>query len=78
VTETDELQPPDGSWITVRPISPEDRQRLAQGFEGWSQESRYSRFLAPKKRLAPAELAFLSEVDQREGARSRLRKPVGP
>jgi RimJ/RimL family protein N-acetyltransferase len=49
----------------IRPIGPEDRERLAAFFDGLSEESRRRRFLAPKKTLSGAELKFLTDVDHR-------------
>jgi GNAT superfamily N-acetyltransferase len=52
--------------LPVRPIAPEDKQALAEGFERLSDESRYRRFLAPHGRLSDAELRFFTEVDHHD------------
>ena len=56
----------DGAEIALRPIRPEDKALLMGSFERLSEESRYRRFLSPKNRLTPDELAFLTEVDHRD------------
>ncbi len=54
----------DGTPVLLRLIAPEDKELLRSGFERWSPESRYARFLVPKQRLTDDELAYLTEVDQ--------------
>jgi protein lysine acetyltransferase len=53
----------DGTKALIRPIEPGDRQRLKEGFDSSSEESRYHRFLAPQPRLSSSQLAFLTAVD---------------
>lgn len=53
----------DGSKAYLRPIHPEDRELLLEGFERLSPESRYTRFLAPKSTLTDRELDYLTNVD---------------
>jgi RimJ/RimL family protein N-acetyltransferase len=55
-----------GDEVTVRPIRPDDKPLLQAGLAALSAESAYRRFLAPKKRLTPAELKYLTEVDFRD------------
>lgn len=52
----------DGTQVLLRPIIPDDKQRLIAAFERLSPESRYRRFMAPFK-LTPSALAYLTEVD---------------
>ncbi len=57
---------PDGTMVTVRGITPDDREELRRGFVGLSPESRYFRFLhlgasAPTEDL----LTYLTAVDQK-------------
>jgi acetyltransferase len=48
----------------VRPVEPEDRALLLDAFERrFGAESRYGRFMAPKKRLSPTELDYFTDVD---------------
>jgi RimJ/RimL family protein N-acetyltransferase len=53
----------DGSAVLVRPILPEDRDRLREGFHRLSPEARYQRFLATVSDLSDAQLRHLTEVD---------------
>jgi GNAT superfamily N-acetyltransferase len=56
----------DGTRVLVRPIEPDDKARLLEGFEHLSDESRYRRFLAPMPELSEATLRYLTEVDHRD------------
>jgi acetyltransferase len=53
----------DGLAITVRPIRPDDKERLAAGHQLMSAETQRLRYLMPKPRLTAAELRYLTEVD---------------
>jgi RimJ/RimL family protein N-acetyltransferase len=53
----------DGSVVVVRPVRPEDRELFVAGFERMSEESRYRRFMAHKKRLSDRELDFFTRLD---------------
>lgn len=57
---------PDGTEITIRPIGPEDRAALAEGFEKLSPESRYRRFFSPVSTLGDRELDYLTQVDHHD------------
>jgi GNAT superfamily N-acetyltransferase len=52
--------------IQIRPIRPQDKAALAEGFARLGDESRYRRFLAPRGRLTSAELRYLTEVDHHD------------
>jgi RimJ/RimL family protein N-acetyltransferase len=52
--------------LLIRPISPEDKQLLLEGFERLSKRSRYQRFLSPQERLSERELRYFSEVDHHD------------
>jgi GNAT superfamily N-acetyltransferase len=54
----------DGTSVVLRLVIPGDTEPLRRGFERWSPQSRYARFLAPKQRLSDAELQYLCEIDQ--------------
>jgi RimJ/RimL family protein N-acetyltransferase len=56
----------DGSEVVVRPIEPGDKEKLVEGFERLSPESRYRRFLTPMNRLTPRMLRHLTEVDHHD------------
>jgi RimJ/RimL family protein N-acetyltransferase len=53
----------DGTLITIRPILPEDRQQLAEGFARLEDRSRYLRFHTSMRTLTPRQLSYLTEVD---------------
>jgi nucleotide-binding universal stress UspA family protein/RimJ/RimL family protein N-acetyltransferase len=57
---------PDGSRITIRPIGPEDRQGLADGFARLSPETRYRRFFSPVPELRERDLDYLTQIDHRD------------
>jgi RimJ/RimL family protein N-acetyltransferase len=52
-----------GDEVLVRPIRPDDRERLRDAFDRLGERSRYARFLAPKTALTAAELTYLTDVD---------------
>jgi GNAT superfamily N-acetyltransferase len=54
------------STIEIRPIGPDDKHALLDGFERLSDRSRYRRFLAPQGRLSEAELRYFTEVDHHD------------
>jgi RimJ/RimL family protein N-acetyltransferase len=56
----------DGSEVLIRPVRAADAPLLADGFSRLGTNSRWMRFLGPKKRLSPAELRYLTEVDHRD------------
>ncbi len=62
----DRLTLPDGGEVIVRPVEPEDRALLLDGFERFGEQSRYQRFMGPKKGLSPTELEYFTEVDHAE------------
>ena len=53
----------DGTRLRLRPLGPDDRDGVAALFARLSPESRYRRFLSPKRELTPRELAYLTDVD---------------
>jgi acetyltransferase len=55
----------DGSQITIRPITPDDREELRIGFEQASAQTRYLRFLSAVGELTDEMLTYLTSVDQR-------------
>ena len=56
----------DGRPVALRPVVPEDRDRLAEGFEELSRESRRLRFLGSVSTLNEAQLRYLTEVDHHD------------
>ena len=53
----------DGATVLLRPIEPDDKQRLVDAFHRLSPESRYRRFFGVAPELSPAIVAYLTEVD---------------
>lgn len=53
----------DGSRTWLRPIRPEDAERLREGLKLLSTRSRYMRFHTPLRRLTAAQLRYLTQVD---------------
>ena len=53
----------DGTDVTIRPILPDDGQRLQIAYASLSDESKYRRFHAAKPRLTRADTAYLVNVD---------------
>jgi GNAT superfamily N-acetyltransferase len=53
----------DGVELVIRPVRPDDKRLLAEGFERLSPESRYRRFFRPLDRLSERDLAYLTEID---------------
>ena len=56
----------DGSRVLVRPVRPDDRELLLDGFERLGPESRYQRFLAPMAALTEEDITYLTEVDHHD------------
>jgi RimJ/RimL family protein N-acetyltransferase len=54
----------DGTKVLVRPLQPEDKKDLLQGFGKLSIGSRRFRFLSPIRKLSAYQLKSLIEVDQ--------------
>ena len=63
---TVEVELRDESWVGIRPIRPDDKEALLEGFERLSEESRYKRFLTPMETLTSSQLAYLTEVDHHD------------
>lgn len=61
-----ELTLRDGSRIVVRPVEPDDRDALAEGFRRLSPESRYRRFFSPISELSSRHLEYLTHVDHHD------------
>ena len=56
----------DGTEVLLRPVMPEDRERIQKGMAVLSPGSRYFRFLTSAAQLSDQQLRYFSEVDQRE------------
>lgn len=53
----------DGTHVLIRPLLPEDKQRLEEGFSRLSPESRYMRFMTAMETLPDAYVRYLTEID---------------
>ena len=53
----------DGAEVLVRAVRPEDKPLFVAGWSHLSDESVYTRFLAPRDSLSVNELAFFTEID---------------
>jgi RimJ/RimL family protein N-acetyltransferase len=53
----------DGRRVAIRPIGPDDHERLRASHARLSPESRYRRFLATKPELTSADARYLVEID---------------
>jgi len=53
----------DGTTILLRPIVPDDKQKLLEGFHRMSPESRYFRFMTSTDELTDDQLRYLTEID---------------
>jgi nucleotide-binding universal stress UspA family protein/GNAT superfamily N-acetyltransferase len=56
----------DGSHVTIRPVEPDDRRAIEEGFERLSPESRYRRFFGPMPQLSSRHLDYLTNVDHHD------------
>jgi RimJ/RimL family protein N-acetyltransferase len=52
-----------GDRLLVRPIGPDDKQKLLDAFERLSPESRYRRFFSATPKLRAGQVRYLTEVD---------------
>ena len=55
----------DGTTLVIRPIRPEDKPLLLDGFARLSERSRYFRFFTKLPALSQDQLHYLTEVDQK-------------
>ena len=53
----------DGRTLEIRALRPADRAGLLASFERTSEESRYRRFFAPKRKFSEREIEFYLNVD---------------
>ena len=56
---------PDGRVIVIRPIRPDDQERLRASHSRLSPLTRYRRFMTSKPYLSAADAAYLAEIDGR-------------
>src|SRR5438093_9709510 len=53
----------DGTPVVIRPVFPEDRDRLREGMHRLSPQSRHRRFGATVSDLTEDQLRYLTEID---------------
>src|SRR5262245_26222442 len=53
----------DGTLVRTRPLRPEDREKLRNGFARLSPQSRYRRFFSVPQTLSEASLTYLTTTD---------------
>lgn len=61
-----ELELRDGSRVTVRPVTPEDKGAIQEGFRRLSPTSRYRRFLSPMAELSNRLADYLTRIDHHD------------
>lgn len=61
-----DLQLRDGRRVTLRAITPQDKDALQAAWQGLSAESRYSRVMAPLRELSPKMLDKATSPPERE------------
>ena len=61
----EEIRLRDGSSAVIRPIEPDDGDRLREIWDGMSELSRRRRFLAPTGEVSDEDMRYLVEVDHR-------------
>jgi GNAT superfamily N-acetyltransferase len=64
--EVIEVELRDGAILTVRPVRPDDKRAIADGFRRMSERSRYQRFLTVRDALSTKELRYLTEIDHHD------------
>jgi RimJ/RimL family protein N-acetyltransferase len=53
----------DGTRALIRPLGPDDRERLEEGIASASPESLFLRFLSPQPRISSRQLDYLTAID---------------
>src|SRR4029450_3658992 len=54
---------PDGTLVRTRPLRPDDREKLRNGFARLSPQSKYRRFFSVPATLSEASLTYLTTTD---------------
>lgn len=57
---------PDGGHLRIRPVRPEDKALLSEGFERMSARNRRMRFFVPLQHLTEPMLAAMTELDHHD------------
>jgi GNAT superfamily N-acetyltransferase len=77
-TGTRRVQLRDGTTAYLRPVGPEDADRLRRGLAELSARSRYLRFHAPVHELTDEQVAYLTDVDQHDHIAWLALNPYAP
>ena len=65
-----------GTWVTLRPLRPEDSELEADFVRRLSEQTRYKRFMVTMRELPPGKLHDLTDVDQRRHVALAALAPV--
>lgn len=57
---------PDGGWVQIRALTPEDRDAIRAGLAKLGERTIHERFLSPNYRPSEKDLAYLTTLDQHE------------
>jgi GNAT superfamily N-acetyltransferase len=68
----------DGTSVLIRPVVPDDKERLARGFRRLSSQSRLRRFGAAMSDLSRDRLRYLTEIDYENHMAWLAVDPVSP
>ncbi|HWB74947.1 MAG TPA: hypothetical protein VG755_08320, partial [Nannocystaceae bacterium] len=60
---SEDIELGDGTRVRLRPLRPDDKSKIVEGFTRLSPESQYLRFFTSKPRLTDSELRYLTEID---------------
>lgn len=68
----------DGTPVVLRPVTPEDRERMKVGFSRLSETTRYRRFFRAIRRLTEDDITNLIQVDQVDHVAWAIVDPTDP
>lgn len=68
----------DGTRFFARPIHPDDKKLIEQGFSELSERSKYLRFFAVRSKLTLKQLVFFTEVDGKDHVAWGIVNESGP
>ncbi|NLE47852.1 MAG: GNAT family N-acetyltransferase [Sandaracinaceae bacterium] len=57
---------PDGTWVQIRALTPEDRDAIRAGLTKLGERTIHERFLSPNYRPSEKDLEYLTTLDQHE------------
>jgi GNAT superfamily N-acetyltransferase len=68
----------DGTPVLIRPVVPDDKPRLKEGFSRLSEQARYRRFMSFMSDLSEDELRYLTEIDYHDHMAWLALEPTRP